>query len=92
MVNRTYSKRERFLFALSSLILVAMAGFGVYVAINLLEARRSILFWVAIVSVLSGLAVCLKITVTGRSTRALEQDAWAALAGEPLGHDKDERP
>ena len=87
---RTYSRRERFLFGLFAPILGAAAAFMVYMLITMPEVRRNVLFWLALAGTLGGAGVCLKVAITGRGTRRLEQDAFEAFAGRPL--DNDERP
>jgi hypothetical protein len=77
---RTYSRRERFLFGFLAPILGTAAAFLTY----LVATMRDVLVWLALFGALGGTGVCLKIAITGRATRRLEQDAFEALAGRPL--------
>ena len=90
MGRRTYSSRERFLFACCVPILGAVAVFMGYMIVTIPETRRDFLFWIALLGTLGATGVCLKIAATGSATRRLEQDAFEALAGRPL--DDDEQP
>jgi hypothetical protein len=90
--RRTYSFRERFLFACCVPILGAVTVFMGYMIVTIPETRRDFLFWVALLGTLGATGVCLKIATTGTATRRLEQDAFDALAGRPLDEGEQPRP
>ena len=84
---RIYSRRERVVAGLTSplwLAVVALAGFMIGTES---EARRDILLWFAGIGGAAATFIALKIAITGRSTRRLEQRALDALAGRPLPPD-----
>jgi len=84
IVPRTYSTRERVLFAL--MLPLGLAGVALlgYVVVTDPDAPRSPLWWIAGLGLVSGLVVCARIVLTSRAGRALEQDAFDALRGRRL--------
>ena len=76
---RVYSPRERVLFGIG--LLVALAGcVGVaLVMITQPGAAKDPWLWVAGVGLLGGVYICVKIIITGRATRYLEQDVRDAF-------------
>ena len=81
-MRRIYSRRERFLFALMlPPALIAAAG-GAYFAVT--DSQSRLLGALAAFGGVGAFAVCIRIVVTGRASRAMEQDAVEALRGEPV--------
>ena len=81
---RTYTKRERVLAAITVPIWLAVVVIFVGVVVTVPDARTNVFLWLGGLGGVGATFVAMKIAVTGRSLRCLDQDAVDALAGRPL--------
>ncbi len=85
---RVYSTRQRVLAVLTVPIWLAVVVTVAVIIATLPEMRRNLLLWAGGLGGIGATFIALKIAVTGRSTRRLEQNALDALAGRPLPPDQ----
>ena len=85
---RVYSKRERVLVALTIPLWLAVVGLFIGVVVTVPDARTNVFLWLGGFGGVGATFIALRIVLTGRSTRRMEQDAFDALAGRPLPPDQ----
>ena len=85
---RVYSTRERVLAGLTVPMWLAVVVIVAGVVATMPEMRTNLLLWAAGLGGVGATSIAVKIAVTGRSTRRLEQNALDALAGRPLPRDQ----
>ena len=81
---RVYSTRVRILAGLTVPVWLAEVAMVIIIFATIPESRPNFLLWMAGLGGVGATFIALKIAITGRSTRRLEQNAWDALAGRQL--------
>jgi hypothetical protein len=85
---RMYSTRARVLAGLTVPIWLAEVVMVIVIIATIPESRPNLLLWAGGLGGVGATFIALKIAITGRSTRRLEQNAFDALAGRPLPPDQ----
>jgi hypothetical protein len=85
---RVYSTRERILAGLTVPIWLAVVVVFAMLIATMTEMRTNLLLWAGGLGGVGATFIAVKIAVSGRSTRGLEQNAFDALSGKPLPPDQ----
>jgi hypothetical protein len=84
---RVYCTSERILAGLTVPIWLAVVVIFTVLIATMPEMRANLLLWAGGLGGVGATFIAVKIAVTGRSTRRLEQNAFDALSGKPLPPD-----